>query len=460
MKNIIAKLIVSVAALTVSATLVAMFSYAWLTISGAPEVDGIQISIGGGNTIMVAADISAVNDDGTVSHYPGEFSQTLDLSGYDTYDFLSTLAGLTPVSTSDGVNWVRPTYYGEDSEEAKSGEVLVGQIRDIEDFAVDTKLEYANLSSSELKNSMMGNYVYLDFWVVSPADGYELRVSTGGADDESGSFVISRMEASENEDVQYGYDFSMVNEATTAAVRIGFLVSNDWCTYVDNIKYTGSAEYDSRYTFLKGQYFEKGSNAAFSAENSTFTIYEPNGNLHLSKEYDEEYYRITSPLGVTYNASREPNIQAVSISDRLTVQLNSRWSLGAGGIGTMIGQKFTTFLAGKDIGGKTASELTESFYSENLQNVVFPYVDRGKFIKNTAARYNGANGRGYVLSDSDVLANVSGATDNTVITTLEKNVPQRIRMFIWLEGQDEDCVNYGEISSFIVNLELAGSNDK
>ena len=68
MRKIVAKLIISIAALTVSATLVGMFSYAWLTMSGAPEVDGIQINVGGSNTIMVAADISVKNDNGTVSH--------------------------------------------------------------------------------------------------------------------------------------------------------------------------------------------------------------------------------------------------------------------------------------------------------------------------------------------------------------------------------------------------------
>ena len=39
---------------------------------------------------------------------------------------------------------------------------------------------------------------------------------------------------------------------------------------------------------------------------------------------------------------------------------------------------------------------------------------------------------------------------------LERNVPQRIRMFIWLEGQDVDCVDSVRSSNFAVNIELAG----
>ena len=453
MQKIIIKLIISIAALTVSATLVGMFSYAWLTMSGAPEVDGIQINVGGGNTIMVAADISVKNDDGTTTHYPGAFSQSLHLSNYDSYEYLSSLAGLTPVSTVDGVNWVRPTYYGEDSEEVKSGEVMIGQIKDIADFQIDTTLEYANIPAEDLTGSMVGNYAFVDFWVVSPGDNYKLRVSTGGKE-ENGSFVISRMEAVENEDARYGYDFKVLNEATASSVRLGFLASNDWCTYNDNLSYNGSSEYDSRFSFLKGRYLEKGSTVAFSADNSKFTIYEPNADYHISEKYNKAYYRITKPIGVVNGELKE-----VNVSDRLTVQLNSQWRTDFEGTGILMEQLFQTFIAGKDLSGKNAAMLTEEFYEMSIQNVIYPYVDRGYFIKRTESLYSAANEKGYVFEENPAFENVSGATDDVFITTLEKNIPQRIRMFVWLEGQDEDCVNFGESSNFIVNLELAGSND-
>ena len=43
MKKTLSKLIVSMMALIVAATLAVVSTYAWLTISGAPEVDGIQV---------------------------------------------------------------------------------------------------------------------------------------------------------------------------------------------------------------------------------------------------------------------------------------------------------------------------------------------------------------------------------------------------------------------------------
>lgn len=452
MNKTIAKLILSFSALVISAALVITFSYAWLTMSGSPEVDGIKVSIGGSNTIMVAPDVVSEDGDGRTVHYPGQFTQNLNVSNHESYAYLYELAGLTPVSTADGINWVRPAYHDEDSEAVKSGEAMLGQLKDIADFEVDSRLEFANLPTDALTGSNVGNYIFLDFWVVSPGEDYDLRVSTGDANDDSGSFVISRMEAVEDENSATGYSFKMVNETTTAAVRVGFLVSNDWSPYSDNVEYSRSSGYDSRYPALKGQYLEKGSENGVQT-NSDFTIYEPNGDMHFSPDVTERYYKITDPIGVTNGVNH-----TVDVSDRLAVQLSSRWKNVAGGETALIEQIFTSSIIGRDLSGKTPEMLTESFYGEYLQNVIAPYVYRGDFIKNTADLYAAASERGYVFGDRPAMNALAGVTEQAVITTLEKNVPQRIRMFIWLEGQDEDCINYGEVSSFIVNLELAGSN--
>ena len=51
-----------------------------------------------------------------------------------------------------------------------------------------------------------------------------------------------------------------------------------------------------------------------------------------------------------------------------------------------------------------------------------------------------------------------GATEDTYIVRLEKNVPQRIRMFVWLEGQDVDCVNLERVINIALSIELAGAH--
>ena len=110
MNKTLLKLIAVVMALIISVVMVVTISYAWTTISTAPIAEGIQITIGGGNTIMMAPDISKTVD-GTTYHYPGFFDDTLNFSRFEQYDYLNQLSALLPVSTADGLNWFIPEYY-------------------------------------------------------------------------------------------------------------------------------------------------------------------------------------------------------------------------------------------------------------------------------------------------------------------------------------------------------------
>ena len=105
----------------------------------------------------------------------------------------------------------------------------------------------------------------------------------------------------------------------------------------------------------------------------------------------------------------------------------------------------------------TPQELVSYFYEQRLQGIYTPYISRGGFVKSTRKLYAAAV-EGQVLAEDPALRTVAGATEDTIITVLPKNVPQRIRMFVWLEGQDADCVNAQAATNLIVNLELAGSN--
>ena len=445
MNKMVAKLIAAVLALTVAATLVAATSYAWMTMSGAPEINGIQINIGGSNTLMLAADIAVQNEDGTVSHYPGAFSQTLDFSSYATYDYIDTLTGLLPGSTADGVNWVLPDYYDASDAAVQNGLAIEGQIKNPEDFFVENDLSSANLTPQQLSNTTTGHYIYLDFWVVSPADNYALRISTGSEQEDSGSYVISRMEPVADENG--AYILAPADETAAASVRVGFLINEDFASSEDMLCYTGSQSYDARYTRLMGQYAEPGEAAP---EQNSFTIYEPNGNLHPKTEND--HYSITQPLGIV-----DGKVQPVSVEDRLSVQLANRWKQAHNGLSTLLEQEFTTAVFGKNTSNMTPQELAVYFYEQRLQGIYTPYLNRGGFVKSTKNLYAAA-ADGLVAADDPALRATAGATDDAVMTVLPKNVPQRIRMFIWLEGQDADCVNFQSVTNLIVNLELAGSN--
>lgn len=450
MKKLLPKLIASILALTVSASLVAMSSYAWYTMSASPEVNGIQVNIGGTDTILVAPDVMVTGEDGLVYHYPGAFSQTLDFE-QTTYDYLDTLAGLTPVSTADGLNWVVPDYYDREDAMVQAGLAVDGQIKDPTEFLVDNRLQYANLENGNEN----GNYIYLDFWVVAPLDGYQLRVSTGDKTEDSGSYVITLMEPQASADG--GYILGEADQTAAASVRIGFLANEDWASAQNVALYAQTPDYVDAYEYLIGCYQEHGQPLDwYSAAVNRFTVYEPNGNLHPGSESSSEDYVITTPLAVI-----DGEIKAVDIREQLTVQTASKWNTvvntETGETDVLLNQVFQGAILDAQARSLTEDQLFDYFYKERLQMLLMPYLERGRFVQYTESIY-GAAVDGVLAADSVVLnERLAGATNDVYITTLKKDIPQRVRMFIWLEGQDVDCVN-SEASKFAVNIELAGGS--
>ena len=115
---------------------------------------------------------------------------------------------------------------------------------------------------------------------------------------------------------------------------------------------------------------------------------------------------------------------------------------------------------GKNWDDQTPAEVMNLFYGKNMQGQISQYVNNGGFIKFTS----GLNARlatdnDGILWQEDLAEDIEGATEDVYIIELERNVPQRIRMFIWLEGQDVDCVDSVNSSRFAVNIEFAGGTE-
>lgn len=448
MKKIYAKLIVIVLQLVLAVSVVAMSSYAWMVLAGNPAAEGIQITIGGGNTILVAADVSETVD-GVTYHYPYAFSDTLNFGQNKGYEYLKTVGPLTPVSTADGVNWFIPEYYDPSDPEVESGAVLSGTMKSIQDFTVDEFLRHANLSADQEDLIKDGNYIYLDFWVVSPGQEYTLRISTDVTNEVAGSFAMDLPGAVESGG---GYTLSGESGGASSCVRVGLLVNPDDLIDDTMLHYQNSPAFNEQYRRLRGAYTEPDSGWQTYSSNYRFTIYEPNGDVHNGAAADGTYV-VTRPIGLV-NGS----VQLTDVSDRLTVQLRNMWTMAEVGSGSQLEQRFQTALVEPSFSGLTAEETTAKFYNDYLAGQVAPYVTTGLFVKNTANLYTAAAGN-TVLADYLAGENrLAGATDDVYIIKLEKNIPQRIRMFIWLEGQDVDCINGVSASSFALRIELAGSN--
>jgi hypothetical protein len=133
--------------------------------------------------------------------------------------------------------------------------------------------------------------------------------------------------------------------------------------------------------------------------------------------------------------------------------LSNRWNADST-LGISIEEVFQTAIAGKNI--DSANEAKDILYNKYLQGNFIPYVTKGKFVTNTEDLYSYYASGDVVNKEEMGSLKLSGATESTAIVRLEKNVPQRIRMFVWIEGQDVDCTG-AETVDFAISVELAGS---
>lgn len=373
----ILKITAAVLLVLAAASLVGAATYAWHILSVAPEAGGMQITIGAAKVIQVAPDVAA---DG--SHAPGTFGDTLDITKDANYGYLNGLAGLTPVSTADGVHWYLPQY--GDAADGMEGPTA---------FTEDENLAHANLPAEQAAAAQEGSYYYMDFWVSAPED-FNLRLAAGDSKS-AGSYALTLPLPQKSAEGVWTLSYDDAGLAAQKCLRLGFLTGLD------------------------------------SDEGTSFLIYEPNGT-------DGGTYTVTTPQ----SAAGETD----DIRGHLTVQQTSQWKQES------LNNAFAQFVksADTDLLNMEALAVARQFYTKALGGQYRPYVTSGQFYQRAADLYENA--------ENAENAPISGAATDGVILRLKANEPQRIRLFVWLEGQDADCINDAQNALLGIHLELAGSD--
>lgn len=374
----ILKITAAVLLVLAAASLVGAATYAWHILSVAPEAGGMQITIGAAKVIQVAPDVTAVDG----SHGPGTFGDTLDITKDANYGYLNGLAGLTPVSTADGVHWYLPQY-------GNAADGMEGPTA----FTEDENLAHANLPAEQAAAAQEGSYYYMDFWVSAPED-FNLRLAAGDSKN-AGSYALTLPLPQKSAEGVWTLSYDDTGLAAQKCLRLGFLTGLD------------------------------------SDEGTSFLIYEPNGT-------DDGTYKVTRPK----SAAGETG----DIRGHLTVQQTSQWKQES------LNNAFAQFVAAdKDLLNMEALALARQFYTKELGGQYRPYVTSGQFYQRAADLYVNA-------ASAPASALTSGAAADGVILRLKANEPQRIRLFVWLEGQDADCINDAQNALLGIHLELAGSD--
>lgn len=415
------KILASALLIVLSLSMLVMVTFAWYVMSTAPEVSGMQIKIGS-DTIRVAPDCI----DASGQHYPGAFQGVLET---DTTAIPENFWGLIPVSTADGKHWFSATYESlENGGDQKTDEYLE-----------DTTLSSANLTA---RPESGGNYLYLDFWVVAPKD-YDLRVSTAiQGSGQSGSYV--KVFPQVKMDTAGNYSLDETQRQAESSLRIGFLVNEDM---VSGESYKNSTNHDSAYKILKGEYQKPGE--ALPTSQTSFTIYEPNCDWHADIEINGQYKQ-TSPLA--WKDGKVKPVTLESVQTKLAAQTSATWTQADNGTETKLAQALQRAMLEAKVterGVTDAQSTGEYLLNQYLKGQLSGYITSGQFVKSTRDLQDG------VRLDKENIEK-SGAADDAVIVRLKKNVPQRIRMFVWLEGRDIDCTNEAALKTLLLNLELAG----
>ena len=413
------KILASALLIVLSLSMLVMVTFAWYVMSTAPEVSGMQIKIGS-DTIRVAPD--CIDESG--QHYPGAFQGVLET---DTTAIPENFWGLIPVSTADGKHWFSATYESLEN----------GGDQKMDEYLEDTTLSSANLTARPKSG---GNYLYLDFWVVAPKD-YDLRVSTATqGSGQSGSYV--KVFPQVKMDAAGKYSLDETQRQAESSLRIGFLVNED---RVSGESYENSTNYDTAYKILKGVYQEQGKELPTSQ--TSFTIYEPNCDWHADIEINGQYKQ-TSPLA--WKDGKVKPVTLESVQTKLAAQTSATWTQADNGTETKLAQALQTAVLDAKTTNRSITNgqsAGEYLLNQYLKGQLSGYITSGQFIENT----------GTLKDETDInTIKQSGATTDAVIVSLKKNVPQRIRMFVWLEGQDIDCTNEAALKTLLLNLELAG----
>lgn len=415
------KILASALLIVLSLSMLVMVTFAWYVMSTAPEVSGMQIKIGS-DTIRVAPDCQ---DASGQHHYPGAFQGVLET---DTTAIPENFWGLIPVSTADGKHWFSATYESLEN----------GGDRKTDEYLEDTTLSSANLTARPKSG---GNYLYLDFWVVAPKD-YDLRVSTATqGSGQSGSYVKVFPQVKKDDAGNYSLDETQ--RQAESSLRIGFLVNEDT---VSGESYKKSTNYDSAYKILKGVYQEQGKELPTSQ--TSFTIYEPNCDWHADTKFSGQY-KETQPLALVNGKPQQVKLETYD-GTKLAAQTSATWTRTDDGTQTKLSQALQTAMLEAQTTNRSVTDgqsAGEYLLNQYLKGQLSGYITSGQFIEKT----------GTLKDETDInTIKQSGATTDAVIVSLKKNVPQRIRMFVWLEGQDIDCTNEAALKTLLLNLELAG----
>ena len=424
-----AKLIITGVVLLSALALLAVGTFAWYTISKKGEAAQMGISLKSDNLwpvefIQQKSGWTTLND---VINDP-DWQKELTLSKVVASDGSMHEPGdsyyLRPISTSDLEHWYLAGY-----DE-------VGSVTGLTYVPLETvgNVNRYDPDPNPYDKDIPANYVYYyDLWIRTKNQntdyGLHLNNPVNGANDFEtlfGTYVLPgvQWDSSTNKAIipEAGYDAS-------TCIRIGFLFYeplSDASDAINPTTATGTNEQvrefwiyepncDSRATSF--QKYNIGEDNSYLSQREVAYIKTEDGVKKVKEHEESPQSGWVDTILPRYVAGQDqPGF--VSVSDNTIRQLTSSWDLSK-----IAEKKQTDPITSWDIGVL------------------------GKFIQNDPTKSDRAGYEGIDTPKMAVLKH--GAND-------QPGLPQHVRVFIWLEGQDIDCWNSSMSGPMAINLEFRG----
>ena len=486
-------------------------SLAWFTISTAPEISGIRVGIYGSRTLLLSSDnteyvqyldlspkfvnlaplhpVSTV--DGlnwfipTYDSYTGELKDPKDFILDDSLEYANV--------------FIPPIVSDEDDGETDIVDDLGDGETDIVDDLGDGGIDIVD----DLEHK--GYYVYADFWMMTEEDGCNVRITIPHYDEfdtnEGSDFMTAfgRNKDAAEEVAQGWYGSYVLNsgfklseegevilesrEAETS-MRVGFLL-NPSMLDPNNADDISNADAITAINETREEDEEPLDPTQYDGVQNNFYIYEPNADIRSAdnkplgtenksevdyvlgyqfnlENYADGKYFVTQPIAKKeYTRPKtDPETGEILIDPETGETLTETYFGGKVADITsyaktyLIIQKASQWNMDK-VEAKLSGEDGEILNSNDVQ---YPM---GGFLNTTnvyGALDNDTDGEninntGRIAAVDDMSTDIAGSS---IIVTLKKDTPIKVRLFIWIEGQDVDCWNDIAAGKFVVNLELAG----
>lgn len=495
------------AAMVMSIVVLMMATFAWYTLSTNPEIKGINFSVSGEQAILVSKD----NSEGS---YKLSESLTEDLQDCKS---------LVPVSTYNGEDWFVCKYDAKGDvlqEPEKDNDVVVGTQFTHLQFPVGSNEEPASEAASQgLAAGEEGSdtifYIWRDIYLKTTEKEVNVYLTVPRSDNYEedptenkhyGSYVMSyHVEEGENGESQ----ITLLDGGSETCARVGFKVLG----VVENGKKDATPTENAGDLFIyepnadRRSTLDKSLNdyrtdkyiAGFLAKD----FYSKSGSNSYANVAAGEYYLPTFPVKSKEITIGDQNTTdgeaAIFPTDHLIVQKKSIWKqpdvsdipVGGdpGNTGGTSGNGGTTENGGTSENGSTSvvnlSEGGEgetgtgpSETSDLPEGSDTPKTDNGLTVDNFNSTMIAHMGKFITLSGMNNVYPNSLNKSNTdyklvaltesdkqsyrssvMLTTLEKDKPQKVRLYFWIEGQDVDCWNDISSTNFLVNLEFSGQTN-